>query len=88
MQHMPTVKDSIFPPIRIPCLSPDSYDNEIGLFEDYPRLKGRDLQALKRGEFSHQPADVTAGFLQDWLFFGLLYEVCCTRTARTEVGIC
>lgn len=75
MQHMPTVKDSIFPPIKIPCLSPDSYDNEIGHFEDYPRLKGRDLQALKRGEFSHQPADVTAGFLQDWLFFGLLYEV-------------
>jgi hypothetical protein len=75
MQHMPAVKDSIFPPIKVPCLSLDSYDNEIGHFEDYPRLKGQDLQALKRGKFSHQPADVTAGFLQDWLFFGLLYEV-------------
>lgn len=75
MDHMPSVEDPIFPPIKILCLSQDTYDNEIGHFEEYPGLKGFDLQALKRGEFSCQPMASTASFLQDWLFFGLLYEV-------------
>ena len=75
MDHVPIVTDPVFLPIKVPCLSQEAYDNEIGLWEEYPSTRGWDLLALIRGDFSNGSNANPASFLQDWLFFGVLYEV-------------
>ena len=75
MEHVPEVADPVFPPIKVPCLSQEPYENRVGVFESYPYQRGWDINLLKRGRFTQHPFEATGAFLQDWLFFGLLHEV-------------
>ncbi|KAL3459280.1 hypothetical protein BJX64DRAFT_265141 [Aspergillus heterothallicus] len=73
MDHVESVPDSPYPPVQITCLSPEPYD---GLdFLTYPQRTGWDIDRLLSGDFSEHPAKETAAFLQNWLFFGVLWEV-------------
>ena len=75
MEHFPEVADPVFPPIKVPCLSQEPYENRVGGFESYPYQRGWDINLLKRGRFTEHPVEATGAFLQDWLFFGMLHEV-------------
>ncbi len=75
MDHVPKLTDPVFPPIQIPCLSQEPYENKVGGFENYPGQRGWDINLFKRGVFTQHSFEVTGAFLQDWLFFGLLHEV-------------
>ncbi|KAL2870608.1 uncharacterized protein BJX67DRAFT_377957 [Aspergillus lucknowensis] len=73
MDHVESVPGSLYPPLQVPCLSPEAYD---GLdFSTYPERAGWDIARLLRGDFSQHPAEPTAAFLQNWLYFGVLWEV-------------
>ena len=62
-------------PVRVPCLSQDPYENKAGAFEDYPHQRDWNINLLRRRIFNQHPSEDTGAFLQDWLFFGTLYEV-------------
>ncbi|KAL4977586.1 hypothetical protein BDW66DRAFT_165481 [Aspergillus desertorum] len=71
MDHVESPPDSPYSPLEVPCLSKESYEHHD--FLTYPELKGWDLSRLLNGDFKeHEGA---APFLQDWLFFGVLWEV-------------
>ncbi|KAL2840676.1 hypothetical protein BJY01DRAFT_218215 [Aspergillus pseudoustus] len=73
MDHIESVPDSPYPALQIPCLSSEAYD---GLdFLTYPERSGWDIDRLLNGDFSGRPTEETAAFLQNWLFFGVLWEV-------------
>ena len=74
MDHVPEVTNPVSPPVRVPCLSQEPYENRLG-FEFYPYQRGWDINLLQRGIFTQHSFEATGAFLQDWLFFGLLYEV-------------
>ncbi|KAL4800769.1 hypothetical protein BDV19DRAFT_2807 [Aspergillus venezuelensis] len=71
MDYIETVSDSPYPEIDVPCLSLEEYDDSD--FLTYPERAGWDVDRLLAGNFSqHEDA---ATLLQDWLFFGVLWEV-------------
>ncbi|KAL2819828.1 hypothetical protein BJX63DRAFT_418752 [Aspergillus granulosus] len=73
MDHVESLPDSPYPRLQIPCLSSEAYD---GLdFLTYPERSGWDIDRLLDGDFSEHPGEKTAAFLQNWLFFGVLWEV-------------
>ncbi|KAF3019998.1 hypothetical protein E8E15_006964 [Penicillium rubens] len=73
MDHIESVPDSQHGPIEVPCLSSESYD---GIdFSTYPERTGWDITRLLAGDFSQHPAQPTGAFLQNWLYFGVLWEV-------------
>ncbi|BCS20370.1 uncharacterized protein APUU_20802S [Aspergillus puulaauensis] len=70
MDHVETPPDSPYAPLQIPCLSTEPYDDPD--FLTYPERAGWDIDRLLAGDFSqHEDA---ASFLQNWLFFGVLWE--------------
>ncbi|KAL4807953.1 hypothetical protein BDV18DRAFT_168157 [Aspergillus unguis] len=71
MDHIETAPDSPYTPLVIPCLSPEPYDHDV--FVTYPERVGWDFNRLLDGDFTeHENAEA---FLQDWLYFGVLWEV-------------
>ncbi|KAL4925991.1 uncharacterized protein BDV17DRAFT_163657 [Aspergillus undulatus] len=71
MDHVDSVTDSPYPTLQIPCLSREPYDGHD--FLTYPERSRWDINRLLAGDFSqHEDA---ASFLQNWLFFGVLWEV-------------
>ncbi|KAL4741110.1 hypothetical protein BDV11DRAFT_183781 [Aspergillus similis] len=71
MDYIELPPDSPYPPLEVPCLSKDSY--EYHDFLTYPEHEGWDITRLFNGDFTeHKNA---APFLQNWLFFGVLWEV-------------
>ncbi|KAJ5959917.1 uncharacterized protein N7479_007067 [Penicillium vulpinum] len=73
MDHIESVPGSQYAPIQVPCLSPEPYD---GIdFSTYPERVGWDITRLLAGDFSQHPAELTGAFLQNWLYFGVLWEV-------------
>ncbi|KAJ5823982.1 hypothetical protein N7447_006322 [Penicillium robsamsonii] len=73
MDHIESVPGSQYAPIQVPCLSPEPYD---GIdFSTYPERAGWDITRLLAGDFSQHPAEPTGAFLQNWLYFGVLWEV-------------
>lgn len=75
MDHFPEVSNPVFPPVQVPCLSQEPYENRVGGFDRYPHQRGWDIILLRRGIFTQHSFKATGAFLQDWLFFGLLHEV-------------
>lgn len=75
MDHIPRVTNPVYPPLQVPCLSHGPFEQSTGAFEDYPTQRGWDVLLLKRGIFTQHSVEDTRAFLQDWLFFGLLYEI-------------
>ncbi|KAL2794002.1 hypothetical protein BJX66DRAFT_304938 [Aspergillus keveii] len=75
MDHVESVPDSPYPPLKILCLSSEPYD-ELD-FLTYPERSGWDIDRLFAGDFSEHSAEETATFLQNWLYFGVLWEVFC-----------
>ncbi|KAL2830616.1 hypothetical protein BDW59DRAFT_158518 [Aspergillus cavernicola] len=73
MDHVESVPDPQYPPLQVPCLNAEPYDGDS--FSTYPERAGWDITRLLAGDFSQHPAEETAAFLQNWLFFGVLWEV-------------
>ncbi|MCJ1355049.1 MAG: hypothetical protein MMC33_005040 [Icmadophila ericetorum] len=77
MDHLPLPHDPALPPIRIPFVCTEGYDQ--GPFLTYPERQGWQI-LFQRGKvlFLHRgiksPVGVTAAFIQTWLYFGLLFE--------------
>ena len=81
MDHLPKVEQP-FPQETynlVPCLCCDlEYDaNPLGYegFSHFPSRWGYTLGSLEHGDLGGRHIDDAAGFLQAWLFFGLLTEV-------------
>lgn len=73
MDHITQPFDPVSSDILVPRLSNTKYD---GLdFATYPGRRGWDMARLLAGDFSQHGEDDTAGFLQDWLYFGTLATV-------------
>lgn len=72
MDHIEQVQDPTDGPLQIPCLSPQPYDQLD--YMSYPERAGWDKSRLWRGDFSQHPPRETAAFLQNWLYFGVLWE--------------
>lgn len=73
MDHIALPAVQVYPPVCVPCLSDNSYD---GLdFHSYPDRRGWDQERLLAGDFSQRSSTETAAFLQDWLFFGVLWHI-------------
>ncbi|RDW78977.1 uncharacterized protein DSM5745_05829 [Aspergillus mulundensis] len=71
MDHVESPPDSPYPLLEVPCLSDEPYEHHD--FSTYPEHKGWDINRLFDGDFTeHEEA---APFLQNWLFFGVLWEV-------------
>jgi Heterokaryon incompatibility protein (HET) len=73
MDHSEQVIDPAYAPLRIPCLSPDEYDQLD--WASYPERSGYNKEQLLSGDFSQHSPEETAAFLQDWLYFGVLWVV-------------
>ncbi|KAI0376966.1 hypothetical protein F5Y04DRAFT_194439 [Hypomontagnella monticulosa] len=73
MDHIPLPSDPLYQPVVVPCLDPTPYEGND--FDAYPSRQGWDKTRLFAGDFSQHPADRTAAFLQNWLYFGVLSEV-------------
>ncbi|KGO67578.1 Heterokaryon incompatibility [Penicillium italicum] len=73
MDHIESAPVSQNASIEIPCLSHEPYDGED--FPKYPERAGWDIDRLLAGDFSQHPAEPTGAFLQNWLYFGVLWEV-------------
>lgn len=73
MDHIEQVIDPAYAPLRIPCLSPDEYDQLD--WASYPERSGYNKERLLSGDFSQHSPEETAIFLQDWLYFGTLWVV-------------
>lgn len=75
MDHIPQVTNPVYPPLQVPCLSHGRYQQNTGAFEHYPTQRSWNILLLKQCIFTQYSVEDTRAFLQDWLFFGLLYEV-------------
>lgn len=73
MDHIPKSTNPLYQEVIVPCLGTVTYDCLD--FDTYPIRRGWDRARLFAGDFTqHEPAK-TAAFLQDWLYFGILWEV-------------
>jgi hypothetical protein len=82
MDHVLEIRDTTWAPVKVPCLSREPFD---GLaFDSYPTRRGWDRDLLLRGDFTQHPPDSTAAFLQDWLYFGVLYEVLGAKASKAN----
>ena len=71
----------------VPYLGSNSYD--FGPFLTFPQRVGFDAQVLRLGQpevvFEEDEFTILYGFLQDWLFFGLLHHMICTTPPIDEI---
>lgn len=72
MDHLPVPSNPLYQPLVVPCLCSAAYESSN--FQTYPTLRGFNLERLLIGDFLQKPEHETAAFLQDWLYFGVLYE--------------
>ena len=73
MDHLPYPEDPAYPPLRVPYLVHDVYDDvfgEVG-FDGYPEALGIDRENLT---YEHYDADVLDPFLQEWVFFWFIVK--------------
>ncbi|PLB50970.1 hypothetical protein P170DRAFT_463998 [Aspergillus steynii IBT 23096] len=82
MDHIEEVTDPAYPPLRIPCLSPHAYDQMD--WSSYPERAGLSKDRLFDGDFSQRPPHETAAFLQDWLYFGVLWVVLGNNVSKSD----
>ena len=72
MEHLPPVSNP-YEPIYIPFVGVFEYDNLE--FLSYPERKGWNIDRVLEGGFQDRLASEVAGFLQRWLYFGMLHEI-------------
>jgi hypothetical protein len=72
MEHLPPVADP-YCPIFAPYVGHCDYDG-LG-FAGYPSRMRCDVDRLLKGDFQRSSPANVAGFLQTWLYFGLMHEV-------------
>lgn len=74
MDHLPLPRNPEYEPIEIPCHSTENYDGDD--FETYPGRGKWGLKPIREWKriFKTPPREFS-GFLQTWLFFGLLESV-------------
>lgn len=77
MDHLPVPLHPLYQPLIVPCLCKTAYNSSD--FQNYPTLRGFNPERLLTGDFSQKEEHETASFLQDWLYFGVLYETLGTR---------
>ena len=58
--------------IQVPYLCHAMYDRD--LFDSYYVRMNWDLMALSRGDFKNRSEEEAIGFLQNWMYFGLLWD--------------
>lgn len=68
MEHLP--HGAVFGSIDVPCLFNTPYDGSE--FPGYPRRTGWNLPKLIEGDLDGRTVDEARGFLQSWMYFGLL----------------
>ncbi|KAF2650933.1 hypothetical protein K491DRAFT_607929 [Lophiostoma macrostomum CBS 122681] len=73
MDHLESPHNPLFPPRNIPVLNSVPYD-KLDFF-GYPSRCGFNESRLLAGDFSQDLSNQMAGFLQNWLYFGVLWEV-------------
>ncbi|KAL4994673.1 hypothetical protein BDV10DRAFT_203586 [Aspergillus recurvatus] len=70
MDHVESAPDSPYSPLEVPCLSKELYEHHD--FLTYPEHEGWEITRLLDGNFTER--ENAAAFLQNWLFFGVLWE--------------
>lgn len=78
MDFISLPSNPLYPPIKVPCLSHIPYDGHD--FLTYPERQGKSVTRLLRGQFDQDTE--TAIFLQNWLYFGVLFEVLGERASK------
>jgi Heterokaryon incompatibility protein (HET) len=101
MEHLPQPKGRVLNPIEVPYVVIEdihAYDGERSTFSQFRETHGFDEQTIQRrgwnayarsspGGGQTESSRVVASFLQEWLFFGLLYEVL-HEDFKTEDFLC
>lgn len=64
--------DPLLSCVQVPYLCKAMYDG--GDFEDYPSRKGFQIPHIATGNFKHKSREECIGFLQAWMYFGLLWD--------------
>jgi hypothetical protein len=74
MDHLPTLRNPVQPYPQVPYYGSDPL-LQIP-FYDVPKQRGWDLDKLRKGNWRQgHDKGTTIGFLQDWLYFSLLFEL-------------
>lgn len=71
MDHLPVVKEPVHEVPLVPYLG-TTYDG--GTFQDFPCRQGWSLDLISKGNYTGHHEHEVKGFLQAWLFFGLLVD--------------
>lgn len=73
------------PPIKIPYVCTDEYDNQN--FFSYPQRKGWDKElAVFDSEFQNKTFQEVQSLLQTWLYFGMLCEVLGVSGVKVDIN--
>ena len=72
MDFTPSIQHLAYREIEVEYIGEEAYDGQG--FSQYPERRGWDKGRLLTGDFSQRPIEITASFLQDWLYFGLLFD--------------
>ncbi|KJZ71912.1 hypothetical protein HIM_08668 [Hirsutella minnesotensis 3608] len=75
MDHLPNFRAATRPYSSVPYLGTGHYDGS--RFREYASSHGWDVSKLQQGDFvaATNKSPCGAGFLQDWLYFGVLHEL-------------
>ncbi|GAD92482.1 hypothetical protein AN2408.2 [Paecilomyces variotii No. 5] len=71
MDHIEEISDPAYPPLKIRCLSSTPYDQLD--WPSYPERAGWAEDRIWDGDFSQHESVETEIFLQNWLYFGVLW---------------
>jgi hypothetical protein len=83
MDHIPSVQNSTVSPVLIPYIGDVEYDG--GDFHGYPaRMGWDDSEFTVRKFYAKHTAGSFGGFLQTWLYFGMLHEYLQSKEALSE----
>lgn len=74
MDHLPSMRPLVRPPLQVPYLSEHKLKFDGG-FDDFPSRCSLKTQELQQGNLRGCTIDSVIPFLQEWLFFGLLQEI-------------
>jgi len=75
MDHLPSIRSPVRPPLQVPYLTEQQPKCGYGGFDDFPARCGVKTSELQHGNLGGIAIDAILPFLQEWLFFGLLQEI-------------
>ena len=74
MDYLPFITNPAYPPIEVPYLGGADYIWQG--FHDYPKTRIVDEEELLAGDLQGRSVEELEAFLQQWLYFGPLHEIC------------